>query len=376
MTENKIPLPKFYATELVKDALQNAELVLYYISEVGVDAQKSDIETITKAKEKLENDEWSSDIEVDFWIAYRNLTVLIEPVSVDSLKASQERVIKKPNFFQKLFKLKIQNTLALRIVRFYTVFAVLTMILMLVLHIYFSIGTIRLNRIQSADERIDNISVQLDEMALIIGTSVNLSADQKRQRLQDELFKVNTERNSNISLLKEWVEFVQHFFLLGTAEEDAVNENTGNDDTEDAEPGPPNFPVNPGEMLNKNIEVIQQAQNYVLIIGLYILPLFYGLLGAMTYVLRDLSNQTLKMQYKKESNINHILRLILGTIAGLAVGVFWGDIKQQDSFIIVRSLGPLIVAYLSGMTVEYIFSAIEKWIGSVLERALSAKKGS
>jgi len=179
MAEDKIPLPKFYATELVKDALQNAELVLYYISEGGVDAQKADIEIITKAKEKLENDEWSSDMEVDFWIAYRNLTVLIEPVSVDSLKASQERVIKNPNFFQKLFKLKIQNTLALRIVRFYTVFAVLTMILMLVLHIYFSIGTIRLNRIQSADERIENIAVQLDEMALIIGTSVNLSADQK-----------------------------------------------------------------------------------------------------------------------------------------------------------------------------------------------------
>jgi len=151
---------------------------------------------------------------------------------------------------------------------------------------------------------------------------------------------------------------------------------TKNENTEDAEPGPPGSPIAPGKILNKNIEIIQQAQNYVLIIGLYILPLFYGLLGAMTYVLRDLSNQTLKMQYKKESNINHILRLILGTIAGLAVGVFWGDIKQQDSFIIVRSLGPLIVAYLSGMTVEYIFSAIEKWIGGVLERALSSRKGS
>ena len=374
MAENKIPLPRFYATELVKDALQNAELVLYYISETGIDAHESDIEVVTKSKEALENDEWTSTLEVQFWMSYRNLTTLIRPVSVDSLKASQERIIKSPNIFQRFFKMKIKNTLALRVVRFYTIFAVLTMIIMLIMHIYFSIGTIRLNRIQNADERIGKLQTQINEMDLIVGNTTNISALQKKSDLQSELFEVNTERNSNITLLRQWVQFVKKFFSL--AEKQNVQKEQANTSAVSSEPSPPGPPGSgapnaPQKILNENITTIQQAQNYVLIIGLYILPLFYGLLGALTYVLRDLSNQTMKMQYKKESNINHILRLILGTIAGLAVGVFWGDIKQQENFIIIRSLGPLIVAYLSGLTVEYIFSAIEKWIGSLLERALS-----
>ncbi len=379
MSENKIPLPRFYATELVKDALQNAELVLYYISETGVNAHQTDIEIVTRSKEALENDKWTSELEVQFWMSYRNLSTLIKPVSVDSLKASQERMIKSPNIFQRFFKMKIKNTLALRVVRFYTIFAVLTMIIMLIMHIYFSIGTIRLNRIQNADERISKLRTQINEMDLIVGNSTNISALQKKSDLQSELFEVNTERNSNIALLGEWVQFVKRFFSLGEQKNTQENQNSNsNVSSEPAPPGPPGSgsPNDPQKILNRNITTIQQAQNYVLIIGLYILPLFYGLLGALTYVLRDLSNQTMKMQYKKESNINHILRLILGTIAGLAVGVFWGDIKQQENFIIIRSLGPLIVAYLSGLTVEYIFSAIEKWIGSLLERALSnsAKK--
>jgi len=365
-------MPKFFASDLVKDAITNAEIVLAYTAEAGIDVNISDVEIITKAKELLLQNEWNSQIEIEFWNAYKNLTALIQPVSVDSLRASQETVIKNPNIFQKIFRKKRRETLAYRVVRFYTIFAVITMLLMLVLHIYFSIGTIRLNRIQSADERIKDIESQLDEIELIIGTSSNLSAQQKQDHLQNELFEVNTEKESNIKLLGEWVAFVQDFFFMSNKEAKQMPQEqtqAGNP----APPAPQNFPASPEATLDKNIEIIQKAQNYVLIIGLYVLPLFYGLLGALTYVLRDLSNQTHKMQYTKESNINHILRLILGTIAGLAVGVFWGDLKQQESFIIIRSLGPLIVAYLSGLTVEYVFTAIEKWIGSVINKALNTE---
>ncbi len=372
MSIEKVPVPKFYASDLVKDAISNAEIVLSYTAEAGINVDKNDIETITKAKELLLQDNWNSKMEIEFWNAYKNLTALIKPVSVDSLRASQETIIKSPNIFQKIFRIKRRDTLAYRIVRFYTIFAVLTMVLMLILHIYFSIGTIRLNRIQSADERIKNIENQLDEIELIIGTSSNLSAQQKQDRLQNELFEINTEKESNIKLLGEWVGFVQNFFFMGDKDE-VPTEQTQIEAESPAPPAPPGFPASPEATLNKNIEIIQNAQNYVLIIGLYVLPLFYGLLGALTYVLRDLSNQTHKMRYTKESNINHILRLILGTIAGLAVGVFWGDLKQQESFIIIRSLGPLIVAYLSGLTVEYVFTAIEKWIGSVINKALNTE---
>ena len=371
MTANNIPAPKLHPTELVKDSIKNSELVLFYIAELGIEADKNDIEIITQAKESLENDMWNVETEVKFWIAYKNLTSIIKPVTVDSLKASQEVLIKQPNFIQRIFKTKRKQTLSYRIVRFYTFFTVVTMLLMLFLHIYFSIGTIRLNRIQSANERIAKIQDDINEINLIIGSgATNVSAVQKRANLQSELSEVNTEKETNIQLLGEWVNFIQHFFLASQGRDKPKKNNI----EVNSEPGPPGSSVSPEQTLDRNIEIIQQAQNFILIIGLYILPLFYGLLGALTYVLRDLSHQTKNMQYTKESNINHILRLILGTIAGLAVGVFWGDIKQQENFIVIKSLGPLLVAYLSGLTVEYIFTAIERWIGTWLEKAFTSEK--
>ncbi|MBN2663894.1 MAG: hypothetical protein JXR68_09625 [Bacteroidales bacterium] len=374
MEKENISSLNFKASELVLDALKNAELVLFYSTEVGKDICEKDVETITDAKKNIIQNNWDREIEIRFWVSYKNLTKLIKPVTVDSLKASQETVIKTPNFFQRFFKITRRQTLAFKTVRFYTAFAVITMVLMLLLHIYFSIGTIRLNRIQAANEQSLAIEEQLDEIE-VISDNLNLSAQQKQDKLLNQLYEVNTEKESNIKLLHEWVTFIDDFFFF------SKNNNNNNDfnaiDNEfvtDVEPSPPGFPIAPEQTLSTNIEIIQQSQNYVLVIGLYILPLFYGLLGALTFVLRDLSKQTIRMKYTKESNITHILRLILGTIAGLAVGVFWGDIKQQESFIIVRSMGPLIVAYLSGLTVEYVFSAIEKWIGSILERALSSKK--
>jgi len=367
MDNEKIPIPKFKASDLVIDAIKNAELVLYYCAEAGIDVNVKDVEVITDAKRIFSEDNWNRDIEISFWMAYRNLTTLIKPVSVDSLKAAQETAIKNPNFLQRLFNRKNRATLAYRVVRFYTIFAVATMIIMLVMHIYFSIGTVRLNRIKSASEQIVDLESQLDEMELI-SDNTNLSAQQKQDRLINQLFEVNTEKESNIKLLEEWVGVIQNIIVFDKNDEVSETE-TSDGAIDDVYAGP----TAPEETLDSNIQVIQQAQNYVLVIGLYILPLFYGLLGALTFVLRDLSNQTNNMKYTKESNITHILRLILGTIAGLAVGVFWGDLKQQESFIIIRSLGPLIVAYLAGLTVEYIFSAIEKWISSILDKALSKK---
>ena len=362
-----------YASDLVKDALKNAELVLFYITENGINISNHDVEVITKAKEAIEDDKWSVEMEVEFWIAYKNLAASIQPVNIDSLKAFKKNYIKNPNFFQRLFRIKWKQTLSYRTVRFYTFFTMFTMVIMLFLHIYFSIGTIRLNRIQAASERISSLETELNEMDLIIGDgSTGISVQQKYDKLQNELFEVNSEKETNIALLGKWVENIQR--SIGTYDASLTQEEVNQQELQPNEQVTPGPPISPEEQLDNNIEVIQEAQNFVLIIGFYILPLLYGLLGALTYVLRDLSTQTKKMLYSKDSDINHILRIVLGTIAGLAVGVFWGDMKQQESFIVIESLGPLLVAYLSGMTVEYIFSAIETWIGNVLQRALSSSK--
>ena len=362
--ENKLPKTKYTPTDALIEALNNSELLLVHSTEYGLEIKKDDIKILTDAKEAFENEMWTKEIEIEFWIVYKNLSKLITPVNIDSLKAAQETKIKQPNLLQKLFRRKRRRTIAHRSVRFYTAFSIFTMFLMLIIYIFFFIGTIRLNRIQKCNERMAEIDDRLDEIMLITGIdNKNPSAELEYEQLLNEYTEIDDEKNSNIYLIEGWLlKFKAVLFVKDREKKEDNIEKTN------TEPGPPD--TNPTDDINSKIGIIQEAQNYVIILGLYILPLFFGLLGAIAFVLRDLVNQTRKMLFSKELNINYTLRLILGTLAGLAVGLFWGDIKQQESFIFMESLGPLLIAFLSGLSVEYVFSGIEKLVANFINKGI------
>ncbi len=366
--ENKLPKTKYLASKALIQALANSELMLVHSTEYGLDIEREELKILTEAKEAFDNDLWSKEIEVEFWLVYKKLAKLIYPVTIDSLNASQETVIKQPSPIQRLFRMKRRNTIAKRSVQLYTVLAISTMFVMLIIHVYFSIGTIRLNRIQKCDARTAEIDLRHDELMLITSSEMkNQSAENETERLKSELFEIDDEKKSNIKLLEEWLFTFKRVLLI--YDNDKLKKEKISIEEEESF-GPPD----PNTEMHSVIETIQEAQNYVLILGLYILPLFFGLLGALAFVLRDLVMQTKKMVFSKEANINYTLRLILGTLAGLAVGLFWSDIKQQDSFIMITSLSPLIVAFLAGLSVEYVFSGIEKIVSNFIKNGVNTKK--
>ena len=91
----------------------------------------------------------------------------------------------------------------------------------------------------------------------------------------------------------------------------------------------------------------------------YILPLLYGLLGASAYVLRTMSIEIEKMKYSGESNRSYVLRLALGTLAGLIVGWFIFLLPGQT---FLASISPFAVAFLVGYNIELIFSLMDNLI--------------
>jgi hypothetical protein len=129
------------------------------------------------------------------------------------------------------------------------------------------------------------------------------------------------------------------------------------------------------ENMKTNIEVIQEAKGYALILGIYILPLLYGLIGGLTYVLRELRSDVRKYTLDKESTIKYILRIILGAVAGLSVGLFWGDIEnaQVVGFTSI-SLSPMLLAFLAGYCVEHVLGFIDKIIQNVFSNLLAKSK--
>ena len=363
----KLPLKP---SDVVKESIEEAELLLSYASEKGLELTQEEVEVITEAKRALENNEWNTDIEIRFWMVYRDLARRNYPVTVDSVRAARVTKVKHPNLWQKIFRIKSRNTLAYRTVRFYTVMTIVTLIIMVVLHILFSVGSIRLNQIQKSDERLKQIEKQLEELDMMGGMDMqNESVEVRREKIMNELYQVNSEKENAIRLLEDWLRFVKKL-TFATRGFEARLEQT----KKTSNPGYPSPPTIAEKVVDTRIGIIQEAQNYVMVLGWYILPLFYGLLGALAFVLRDLSITTTRMVFTKESNIKHTLRLMLGTIAGLAVGVFWGEIKQQQSFVFVRTLGPLLVAFLAGFTVEYVFALLEVWMRSLFERELKEEK--
>jgi len=120
-----------------------------------------------------------------------------------------------------------------------------------------------------------------------------------------------------------------------------------------------------------NRETSRQAQlaaEFVLaILQSYLLPLFYGILGAGTYVLRSLSKEIEAETFSDDKGIQHLLRVSLGALAGILVGWF-SFLIPSETTTFVGSISPLAIAFLVGYNIEVFFSLMDRALFSITER--------
>lgn len=347
--------------EFLISALRNSEMLLAHAAEHGLILEKENVEMVIKAKFLYQKKEWNTETEVDFWHAYKAISRKLQPVTVSSLLASQEIKVENPNWYQRFLRKRTTSSFAQKAVRFYTVAAVISVALMLILNIYWLKGTTLLNTFQNNQNRAKDIEKRLTELNLIIGEGEtalnNRSANAEKFLLELEIQKLSEEGKSTIELLKNWLKTAQ-WLGLGT---NKIMTKSGAANYSAMQLMP-----DPTQNLKDNIKIMQEAKNLILILGLYILPMFYGLLGGFAFVLRSLASEIKDLVYTKASNIKFTLRILLGALAGLVIGLLWSDLeKQQLGFI--ESLSPLALAFLAGYSVEFIFNALEKVINSKQE---------
>ena len=75
-------------------------------------------------------------------------------------------------------------------------------------------------------------------------------------------------------------------------------------------------------------------------------------MGAVAYVIRTISDQIRTTTFSSSSPIRHVMRVALGALAGLVIGLFSGLSAQL-------SLPPLALAFLAGYGVEAVFSTFD-----------------
>jgi hypothetical protein len=123
----------------------------------------------------------------------------------------------------------------------------------------------------------------------------------------------------------------------------------------------PGFSPNEADM---NIErVVALASRVLEVLQQYVLPLLYGWLGSMAYVLRTLGQQARARLYSMEDQIGYGLRTWLGIVSGLAIGWFFRSDKG-DTVATVGSISGLSLAFVAGYSVDLLFTAMDRIVAA------------
>ncbi len=399
-------------SDMLSESVFNAKLLLNYATEHGLEIEEEWIAILIDAKQCDATNKWEPNLEIKFWMAYKQLSKTVRPVSIQSLKATKEQKIVFPNYFQNLFKIKSKNSLTQKAVTRYSLLTLFWILLMLIIQMFSLNGTTLLNNIRANKSRIDKIDERKDEIQLILSSDPagNKRAELEKYRLEAEKEKLDKEIKSSIKLLEPWVGTIRTITFKKTKKEIAEEKKVRNISKENivqtqsklmldypkndsliptkedsmylSEEELANFnkkQINdnsktdydnnmsvPETNISTNIETIQEAQNFTQILQLYLLPLLYGLIGGFVFVLRGLASDIKSVTFSDYSNIKYTLRIHLGALAGLIVGLLWGDIEQQK-ITFVKSLSTAALAFLAGYGVEYVFDGVDKLISSIVK---------
>ncbi len=394
--------------EFIKDA-QN--LVRYVVRE-GLASKKdteSSIKAIISASSKYGKKDWNSKEETNFLNAYRDLSIKIAPVTLNTVQSTIKMGVAKP--------------LARRVVFRYSTLTIFVLVTLVVLQIYWVVGSINVNLIAELEERsakiteetasltdrrdlvadlkkeYDGIVVRLQETvdkkdALLsqVGTDL-IEQDQKKIRRLDGIIDRLGSMEKNIidhqSTILPGVQEIRH---LGQEQRtiDSKLEITTNrfhdiqDKIDVSYIMLSDWSFNWSELLYyfpmskkrsqaqsvsgdiyANELALNSAKSTLNAMSSYVLPLLYGLLGACAHILRMLTRQIREVTFSPTSVIRFRLRWPLGMLAGIAVGWFFGPEQLPSE---LSALQPLALAFLAGYSVELLFTGMDNLIDAFTKK--------
>jgi hypothetical protein len=119
-----------------------------------------------------------------------------------------------------------------------------------------------------------------------------------------------------------------------------------------------------------NAQTLRAEGNATLISGIiasFLLPILFGTIGAVAYVIRSISDQIRNTTFSNSSPIRHVMRVMLGALMGAVIGLF-STLSTQVS------LPPLALAFLAGYGVEAVFSMFDSFVDRIRQSPEAAAK--
>jgi len=308
------------------EAIQEAQILLSYVSQKGVDVPEDIITIIVKTTKE---EEWTPEIEIKFWMAFKNLSNLAKPVSVDSLKAIKKPIERNNSIFSKVFKNRTPQSSAASAVRFYKFMILVTIFLLLFVQVYWMIGSKVRANIKSLEKELDNPNPLSEIRKVEIGAQ--MTADMEILQSWNKVWKYVTFSSSKLS-----------------------DGNAG--------------AASSTEYLQESQKIMFVTEFPLIIIQNYLLPLLFGLLGALTYVIRSLLREIRDLLFTNESRINYGMRILLGMLAGFTITWFFPYSEETSKTFSLNTLSPMALSFLAGYSVELLFSAMDNIIGAFTKK--------
>ncbi len=345
--------------DIVKIINDGQKLIAYIAKDGDAQLDPDVTRIIIDAKYKIVNNQWDAKDEGVFLVNYDRLAKIVYPVTVESLNS----II--PTYKGK----KRIKTKAERAVSSYRRYTMLSLVFLLLCQIYWLCGHQLRGNLESIMTNRENIRTAFE-------STENDSPERNAQRIKLNIS--NQELDANYKLLVLWNtawtlggsfnDTIPRYFQ---AEYEAKKTNYENSKTDNS------IALQELELSRILHQVRMVLFEHTLSADFilstfqgYLLPLLYGLLGALIFVLRSLMNEVKTMVYTPNSEIKFRLRITLGALGGMIVGWF----LKPDETNALASLSPMAIAFLMGYNVDMLFSIMDKAIDNIRKSIDSPEK--
>jgi hypothetical protein len=337
-------------------ALEEAGPLLRFAAEHVKDLDAGICLAIAQAVDAQASNQWSPEISQRFWISFGKLCDLIKPVTMDGLLTKRRENLTRKRFI--FWSKNVQTSLAERTSSQYVSMLMLVLVLIIPLQLYVWVAT---NIIKQTDDLLKEAATKSGQL-----TDEYIQLNGRTRGPDGSTRQLNTEESSAADRIARSAESLSTIadrieYNSSLLDQLSLSAYVG-------EQQPPLKDVKPQwtekyEVTTRKVDDVQihallAEENSNLIVGImvsFFLPILFGSLGALAYVIRLISDQIRTTTFLQSSPIRHLMRVMLGALMGVVVGLFSGLSGQL-------SLPPLALAFLAGYGVEAVFSMFDGMI--------------
>jgi hypothetical protein len=348
-------------------ALNDASLLIKYAAESPKTLPENIMMPIAFAWKAREDNAWSPDVSTKFWTAYSALCDLLKPVTLETIGASQPVKSLRWLFFGDV----VERTLAETTARRYRVLLSVLLAVAVILGFMASAATRITEEIKDFTAKgntaatevaaaLANVKGDLDPITPVDGDVLKLSLDDSR---------ISADTRSKITALRDKLQEMYYDADMMTERANRIAVLTSLRSIaamKDHQPSDlrrlPTLEAGYADVqryyqVRRMVSALSESEGSIINLTILyyaynaLVPLLFGSIGACTYVLRLISDQIRESSFSATSPVRHSVRVLLGTLAGFAVGL--GGIATS------AGLTAAAAAFVAGYSVEPVFATMD-----------------